>query len=85
MIIFDKKNYYRHSNNYVEYESYMSLSDYSLANFKAFLEIVRKETQKGDTRTIYIDGFFDRIDESVNITPILNELMKLHRPIMILN
>ena len=81
---FDESNHYRHRHKYIKNEACLSESDFCLANFYAFLKIIQKETEKGDNRPIYVEDFFERIDEAVDIAPIINELQNFDRPIYIL-
>ena len=46
-------------------------------------EIVKEETAKGDARPIYIFNFFERLDESTDITPFIDALATLDRQVFV--
>lgn len=77
----DAKNHYCLEHKYVDNDNCLSESDYRIGNFKRFLEIVKKETEKGDRSPIYIFNFFERIDEAVDIAPFLDALASLGRQV----
>ena len=79
----DEKTTYSLENKYYTAEHTLSASDYSIANFRCFLDIVRAETEKGDRRPLFIFNFFDRLDEAVDITPFLDELAALGRQVFV--
>ena len=79
----DAKNHFCLENKYVSNDHCLSESDYRIANFKRFLEAVKEETAKGDSRPIYIFNFFERIDEAVDVTPFLDELASFGRQVFI--
>ena len=79
----DAKNHFCLENKYVSNDNCLGESDYRIANFKNFLEIVKEETAKGDIRPIYIFNLFERIDEAVDVTPFLDELASFGRQVFI--
>ena len=79
----DAKNLFCLENKYVNNDHCLSESDYIIANFKKFLEIVKEETEKGDSRPIYVFNLFERIDEAVDVTPFLDELASLGRQVFV--
>ena len=79
----DERNSYNFLNKYTANENNLSECDYNIANFKRFIEIVKEETAKGDTRPIYIFNFFERLDESTNITPFIDALATLDRQVFV--
>lgn len=79
----DERNTYSFSGKYVENENCLSACDYNIANFNRFIEIVKEETAKGDTRPIYIFNFFDRLDEATDITPFIDALATLDRQVFV--
>ena len=79
----DAKNHFCLENKYVSNDNCLGESDYRIANFKKFLEIVKEETAKGDSRPIYIFNLFERIDEAVDVTPFLDELASLGRQVFV--
>ena len=64
-------------------ENTLSECDYNIENFNRFVEIVKEETAKGDTRPIYIFNFFERLDESTDITPFIDALATLDRQVFV--
>ena len=79
----DERNSYNFLNKYVANENNLSECDYNIANFKHFIEIVKEETAKGDTRPIYIFNFFERLDEATDITPFIEALASLGRQVFV--
>ena len=79
----DERNSYSFLNKYVANENYLSECDYNIENFKKFIEIARKETEKGDTRPIYVFNFFERLDEATDIAPFVDLLASLGRQVFI--
>ena len=79
----DDRNSYNFLNKYVANENYLSECDYNIENFKKFIEIARKETEKGDTRPIYVFNFFERLDEATDIEPFIDLLASLGRQVFI--
>ena len=79
----DEKNYYCLEHKYYTLENTLSESDYRVANFKSFMDIVKAETENGDRRPIYIFNFFERLDDSVDINPFLDELASLDRQVFV--
>lgn len=79
----DERNSYSFLNKYVANENNLSESDYNIANFKRFIEIAREETEKGDTRPIYVFNFFERLDEATDIAPFVDLLASLGRQVFI--
>ena len=79
----DAKNLFCLENKYVNNDHCLGESDYIIANFKKFLEIVKEETEKGDSRPIYVFNLFERIDESVDVMPTLDELASLGRQVFV--
>lgn len=79
----DKRNCYSIHNRYFINDKNLSEQEYNVENFKCFLEIVKAETEKGDTRPICIFDFFDRLDEAVDITPFLEPLSALGRQVFV--
>lgn len=79
----DAKNHFCLENKYVSNDHCLSESDYRIANFKNFLEVVKEETVKGDSRPIYIFNLFERIDVAVDVTFFLDELASLGRQVFI--
>jgi ERCC4-related helicase len=79
----DERNSYNFFNKYVANENNLSECDYNIANFNRFIEIVKEETAKGDTRPIYIFNFFERLDEATDITPFIEALASLGRQVFI--
>ena len=79
----DERNSYSFLNKYIANENYLSECDYNIENFKKFIEIARKETEKGDTRPIYVFNFFERLDEATNIAPFVDLLVSLGRQVFI--
>ena len=80
---FDSIIRYDFSNKYVANENDLSECDYNIANFKRFIEIAREETEKGDTRPIYVSNFFERLDEATDIAPFIDLLASLGREVFI--
>ena len=79
----DESNSYNFFNKYVANENNLSECDYNIANFMRFIEIVREETVKGDSRPIYVFNFFERLDEAIDIAPFINLLASLGRQVFI--
>ena len=79
----DKSNSYSFFNKYITNENYLSECDYNIENFKRFIEIAREETEKGDTRPIYVSNFFERLDEATDIAPYIDLLASLGREVFI--
>ena len=79
----DERNRYHFLNKYTANENNLSECDYNIANFKRFIEIVKEETVKGDTRPIYIFNFFERLDEATDITPFIESLASLGRQVFV--
>ena len=79
----DERNSYSFLNKYVANENNLSECDYNIANFKRFIEIAREETEKGDTRPIYVFNFFERLDEAIDIAPFIDLLASLGRQVFI--
>ena len=79
----DDCNSYNFFNKYVANENYLSECDYNIENFKRFIEIAREETEKGDTRPIYVFNFFERLDEATDISPFIDLLPSLGRQVFI--
>ena len=79
----DERNSYNFLNKYTANENNLSECDYNIENFKRFIEIVKEETAKGDTRPIYIFNFFERLDEATDITPFINALAFLGRQVFV--
>ena len=79
----DERNSYNFFNKYVANENNLSECDYNIANFNRFIEIVKEETAKGDTRPTYIFNFFERLDETTNITPFIDALASLGRQVFV--
>ena len=77
----DFKNCYDFSIRYAK--NNLSECDYNIANFNLFIEIVKEETAKGDTRPIYIFNFFERLDEATDITPFIDALAALGRQVFV--
>ena len=75
----DERNSYSFLNKYVANENNLSECDYNIANFKKFIEIAREETEKGDSRPIYVFNFFERLDEATDIAPFIDLLASLGR------
>ena len=80
---FDEKNSYNFHYKYIANENNLSECDYNIENFKKFIEIARKETEKGDTRPIYVFNFFERLDEATDIVPFIDLLASLGRQVFI--
>ena len=79
----DERNSYSFFNKYVANENNLSECDYNIANFMRFIEIVREETVKGDSRPIYVFNFFERLDEATDIEPFIDLLASLGRQVFI--
>ena len=79
----DERNSYSFLNKYVANENNLSECDYNIANFKKFIEIAREETEKGDTRPIYVFNFFERLDEATDIEPFIDLLASLGRQVFV--
>ena len=79
----DESNSYSFLNKYVANENNLSECDYNIANFKRFIEIAREETEKGDTRPIYVFNFFERLDEATDIAPFIDLLASLGRQVFV--
>jgi hypothetical protein len=79
----DERNSYSFLNKYVENENNLSECDYNIENFKRFIEIVKEETAKGDTRPIYVFNFFERLDEATDIAPFIDLLASLGRQVFV--
>ena len=79
----DDRNSYNFLNRYVANENYLSECDYNIANFKRFIEIARAETEKGDTRPIYVFNFFERLDEATDTAPFIDLLASLGRQVFV--
>ena len=76
-------NSYNFLNKYITNENNLSECDYNIENFKCFIEIAREETEKGDTRPIYVFNFFERLDEATDISPFIDLLASLGRQVFI--
>ena len=79
----DERNSYSFLNKYIANENNLSECDYNIANFKHFIEIAREETEKGDTRPIYVFNFFERLDAATDIAPFIDLLASLGRQVFI--
>ena len=79
----DALNSYNFLNKYVTNENNLSECDYNIENFKRFIEIARKETEKGDARPIYVFNFFERLDEATDIAPFIDLLASLGRQVFV--
>ena len=79
----DERNSYNFFNKYVANENNLSECDYNIANFNRFIEIVKEETAKGDTRPIYIFNFFERLDDATDITPFIDALADLGKQVFV--
>ena len=79
----DDCNSYNFLNKYIANENYLSECDYNIENFKKFIEIAREETEKGDSRPIYVFNFFERLDEATDIAPFIDLLASLGRQVFI--
>ena len=79
----DESNSYSFLNKYIANETYLSECDYNIENFQRFIEIAREETEKGDTRPIYVSNFFERLDEATDIEPFIDLLASLGRQVFI--
>ena len=79
----DESNSYNFFNKYVANENNLSECDYNIANFMRFIEIVREETVKGDSRPIYVFNFFERLDEATDISPFIDLLASIGRQVFI--
>lgn len=79
----DEKNCYSIHNRYFKDDRNLSECDYNIENFLCFLEVVKIETQKGDSRPIYILDFFERLDKAIDAAPFLEELASLGRAVFI--
>ena len=79
----DEKNSYNFFNKFIENKNNLSECDYNTANFNRFIEIVKEETAKGDTRPIYIFNFFERLDEATDITLFIDALATLDRQVFV--
>ena len=79
----DERNSYNFFNKYIENKNNLSECDYNITNFNRFIEIVKEETAKGDARPIYIFNFFERLDESTDITPFIDALASLGRQVFV--
>ena len=79
----DERNSYNFFNEYVANENNLSECDYNIENFKRFIEIVKEETAKGDTRPIYIFNFFERLDDATDITPFIDALADLGKQVFV--
>ena len=76
-------NSYNFLNKYITNENNLSECDYNIENFKRFIEIAREETEKGDTRPIYVFNFFERLDKATDISPFIDLLSSLGRQVFI--
>ena len=54
-----------------------------LAQMERFLALLRKETEGGDRRPIYVFGWLERVDEAVDVTPYLDALASLGRQVFL--
>ena len=79
----DNKNSYNFQNKYISNEKNLSECEYNIENFKRFIEIVKEETAKGDTRPLYVFNFFERLDEATDITPFIEALASLGRQVFV--
>lgn len=61
----------------------LGAGDHLIKQFKQYLHTVKADTQSGDDRPVFLYHFFDRIDESVDITPFLNDLASLGRQVFV--
>ena len=61
----------------------LPMSEKALLSFEKFLTTLKKDTNNGDFRPIFIYHFFDHIDESVDISPYINKLASLGRQVFI--
>ena len=79
----DERNSYNFLNKYVANENNLSECDYNIENFNRFMEIVKEETAKGDTRPIYIFNFFERLDDATDIMPFIDALADLGKQVFV--
>ena len=79
----DERNSYNFLNKYTANENNLSECDYNIENFNRFIEIVKEETAKGDTRPIYIFNFFERLDEATDITTFTDALAAIGRQVFV--
>lgn len=79
----NEKNTYCSEHKYYLGDDHLSASDFCLENFKCFLDIVKRETEKGDDRPIYVFDLFERLDEAVDISPFLDTLASLGRQVFL--
>lgn len=79
----DERNSYSFLNKYTANETNLSECDYNIENFNRFIEIVKEETAKGDTRPLYVFNFFERLDKSTDITPFIDALVSLGRQVFV--
>ncbi len=63
--------------------SCLPMSEKVLLSFEKFLTTLNIDTNNGDSRPIFIYHFFDRIDESVDVSPYIDELARLGRQVFI--
>jgi len=80
----DEKNCYSIHNRYFKDDRNLSECDYNIENFNRFIEIVKEETARGDTRPLYVFDFFERLDDkSTDITPFIDALASLGRQVFV--
>lgn len=79
----DKRNCYNSHYKYVKNDNCLGESSFNIENFKKFIEIAREETEKGDTRPIYVFNFFERLDEATDIAPFIDLLASLGRQVFV--
>lgn len=77
----DAANCYLPDHEYLKNIRCLSESDYRIEDFREFLTVVKRETERGDHRPIYIFNLFDRLDLSLDTTPLLDELASLGRQV----
>ena len=70
-------------NPIVKNERCLSESDYRLENLHFFLERLRADSARNDDRPIFLFQILDRIDEAVDITPLLDALASLGRQVFL--
>ena len=79
----DEFNSYDLYKQYFRDSSTLAESDRNIEIFKHFIEVVKEQTNKGDTRAIFVSNFFEYLDEATDIKPFIDLLDSLKRQVFI--
>lgn len=69
---------FRHGNDTI-----FSDSERRINSFASFLETAKEDTERGIKSPLFVYDFFDRIDEAIDITPLLDILASFGRQVFI--